>query len=195
MSIPVLGILVAIVTLVVFWVQKRRSGRTWKEFLLSIGWKSSTPNGYVLGLIFGVLGVGIGWVLIHTLPPEIQNSPNISLSAYTGIPLGPMLFVIVAVQEGINTLAEEVLYRGLLGSWLVRRLGFQVGNAIQAALFLLPHTALLLISIKLWPLTILQAVAGWVMGWLRNRSDSIFPGWLAHAITNIGTALITTLKF
>ncbi len=86
-------------------------------------------------------------------------------------------------------LGEEIFFRGLLGGWLVRRFGFTVGNSIQALLFLLPHLLLLLISTELWPILIVQGVAGWLMGWLRHRSDSILPGWFAHSLINALGAL------
>ena len=35
---------------------------------------------------------------------------------------------------------------GLLGGWLFGRLGFGVGNVVQAVIFLLPHLPLLLVS-------------------------------------------------
>lgn len=76
-----------------------------------------------------------------------------------------------------------------LGDWLVRRFGFQSGNLIQALAFLLPHLILFAISLSLLPIVIVQFIAGLLMGWLRHRSESILPGWLAHSLVNALGAL------
>ena len=81
-------------------------------------------------------------------------------------------------------LGEEIFFRGLLGGWLIRRFGFRNGNLIQALIFLLPHFLLLLVGLDLWPILAVQFVAGWLLGWLRFRSESILPGWLAHSLIN-----------
>jgi hypothetical protein len=86
-------------------------------------------------------------------------------------------------------LGEEILFRGLLGGWLIRRLGFAIGNTIQAFVFIIPHLLLLLVSPTLWPVIIIQLMAAWLFGWLRYRSNSILPGWFAHSLANAFGAL------
>jgi membrane protease YdiL (CAAX protease family) len=99
---------------------------------------------------------------------------------------------LVWLREAIYVaLGEEIFFRGLLGGWLVRRLGFAIGNTVQTLIFLLPHLLLLLVSLNLWPIIAVQIVAGWLLGWLRYRSDSILPGWLAHSLINAFGALAT----
>jgi membrane protease YdiL (CAAX protease family) len=68
-------------------------------------------------------------------------------------------------------------------------IGFAVGNTVQALIFLLPHLLLLLVSLNLWPIILVQLLAGWLLGWLRYHSDSILPGWLAHGLINAFGAL------
>lgn len=80
---------------------------------------------------------------------------------------------------------EEMLFRGFLAGLLIRRLGFAGGNAVQAILFLAPHALLLVVSVAFWPLLPAQLIAGWLPGWLRHRSGSIAPGWIADAAANI----------
>jgi len=88
-------------------------------------------------------------------------------------------------------LGEEIFFRGLLGGWLEQRFGFMKGNTIQDLIFLLPHLLLLLVSLSLWVVVVVQFLAGWVLGWLRSRSGSILPGWLAHSLMNAFGALLT----
>ena len=100
MQFPLVAVVFMILALVVVLVQKRR-GLTWKEGLQSIGWQNPTSNGYVLGLIFGIVGIGIGWLAIQMLPREILESPNINLSSYGNISLGPVLIVLL-LREAIT---------------------------------------------------------------------------------------------
>lgn len=42
----------------------------------------------------------------------------------------------------------------------------------------------------LWPILPTQLIGGWVLGWLRHRSTSIWPGWIVHAAGNITAAVL-----
>ena len=133
---------------------------------------------------------GLGWLAFQAVPSEILQDPNINISDYAGWTLSVTSFLLVWLREAIYVaLGEEILFRGFLGGWLVRRLGFAVGNTAQALVFLLPHLLLLLVSRSLWPIIIVQLIAGWLLGWLRYLSNSILPGWLAHSLTNAFGAL------
>jgi hypothetical protein len=64
-----------------------------------------------------------------------------------------------------------------------------VGNTVQALVFLVPHLLLLTVGLGIWPILIVQLIAGWLLGWLRFRSGSILPAWLVHSLTNALGAL------
>jgi len=133
---------------------------------------------------------GLGWLAFQAVPAQVLQDPNINVSDYAGWTLSVTAFLLVWLREAIYVaLGEEILFRGFLGGWLVRRLGFAIGNTVQALVFLLPHLLLLLVSLNFWPIIAVQMVAGWLLGWLRYRSDSILPGWLAHSLTNAFGAL------
>ena len=137
-----------------------------------------------------IIAGGLGWLAFQTVPSEVLQDPNINVSAYAGWTLSVTSFLLAWLREAIYVaLGEEIFFRGFLGGWLVRRLGFAIGNTVQALVFLLPHLLLLLVSLNLWPIIAVQMVAGWLLGWLRYRSDSILPGWLAHSLTNAFGAL------
>ena len=55
---------------------------------------------------------------------------------------------------------------------------------MQGLSFLLPHLLLLLVRSSLWPIILVQLLAGWLLGWLHHHSDSVLPGWLAHSLMN-----------
>lgn len=137
-----------------------------------------------------IIAGGLGWLAFQAVPSEVLQDRNINISDYAGWTLSVASFLLVWLREAIYVaLGEEIFFRGFLGGWLVRRLGFAIGNTVQALVFLLPHLLLLLVSQSLWLIIIVQLIAGWLLGWLRYRSNSILPGWLAHSLTNAFGAL------
>lgn len=90
----------------------------------------------------------------------------------------------------LRAAGEEVFFRGFVTGLLARRLGPVVGNVVQALIFLAPHLLLLLVDVRLWPILPVQAVAGWLMGLLRLRHDSILPAIGVHAVINLAAALV-----
>jgi len=168
----------------------RRLGEKWNEVFRKIGWQGSRPIYYLWSLGVMIMVGGLGWLAFQIVPSEVMQDPNINISDYAGWTLSPTSFLLVWLREAIYVaLGEEIFFRGFLGGWLVRRLGFAIGNTIQALIFLLPHLLLLMVSQSLWPIIIVQLIAGWLLGWLRYHSNSILPGWLAHSLTNAFGAL------
>ena len=189
MDFPLQLIVFSIPSLVYIAVRRRR-GEKWSEVLGKIGWQGSPPVYFLWA--FGVMIIvgGLGWLAFQSVPSVVLQDPNVNTSDYAGWTVGVASFLLVWLREAIYVaLGEEILFRGLLGGWLIRRLGFAIGNTIQAFVFLVPHLLLLLVSLTLWPVIIVQLVAGWLLGWLRYRSNSILPGWLAHGLTNAFGAL------
>lgn len=184
MNIPV-QLIILIVPSLVYAAVRRRHREGWRAILVKLGWSGCSPVYFVWGLgLAAVLG-GLAWLATRSIPAEVFTSPRVSSASYAGWTRSATTFLRAWGQEAIaTTLGEEVFFRGLLGGWLIRRFGFAVGNAAQALLFLLPHLLLLAISLRLWPLVLLQLLAGWILGWLRGRSGSILPGWLTHSLVN-----------
>jgi len=148
-----------------------------------------------------VVSTGLGYAasrgvaLLH--PALLQHGAadpgggTAGLSLTTATPVGAGGYGTIV----LTTLAEEMLFRGFLAGLLIRRLGFAGGNAVQAILFLAPHALLLVVSVAFWPLLPAQLIAGWLLGWLRHRSGSIAPGWIAHAAANIlAPTLLSTCR-
>ena len=189
MDLPLQLIVLSVPSLIYVAVRRRR-GEKRNEVFRKIGWQGSRPIYFLWSLGVTIVAGGLGWLAFQTVPPDVLQDPNISISAYAGRTLGVTSFLLAWLREAINVaLGEEVFFRGFLGGLLVRRLGFAVGNTVQALLFLLPHLLLLLVSLNLWPIIAVQMLAGWLLGWLRYRSDSILPGWLAHSLINAFGAL------
>jgi len=90
-----------------------------------------------------------------------------------------------------TALAEELLFRGLIGKRLIARLGFGIGNACQAALFGAVHLLVALSPLAtaglVAALVAFTAATGFINGWLNEKrgGGSILPGWAAHASANL----------
>ena len=189
MDLP-LQLIVLSVPSLVYVAVRRRLGERWNEVLGKIGWQGSRPIFFLWSLGAVIVVGGLGWLAFQAVPSEVLQDPNINISDYAGWTLSLTSFLLVWLREAIYVaLGEEILFRGFLGGWLVRRLGFARGNTVQALVFLLPHLLLLLVSRSLWPVILVQLIAGWLLGLLRYRSNSILPGWLAHSLTNALGAL------
>ena len=131
-------------------------------------------------------------LVLRAVPSELLENPMVSTSVYTGWSLSLSSFMFALMREAFYVaLGEEVFFRGFLGGLLERRYGFVTGNTIQALVFLLPHLLLLHVSVSFWVVIFVQFLAGWAMGWLRNRSGSIMPGWFVHSLINAFGALLT----
>lgn len=112
------------------------------------------------------------------------------------------LWTLVVIATVQTALAEEILFRGAIAKPLMASLGFWRGNAMQALLFGAVHVALYA-SVARQPMTALAwlaigAVPTGLAGsfaWLNERvgGGSIVPGWVAHALANLGA--IGTMGF
>jgi len=184
MDLPLQLIVLSIPSLIYVAVHRRR-GEKWNDVFGKIGWQGSRPIYFLWSLGVMIIAGGLGWLAFQAVPSEVLQDPNINISDYAGWTSSVASFLLVWLREAIYVaFGEEIFFRGFLGGWLVRRLGFAIGNTVQALIFLLPHLLLLLVSQSLWPIIIVQLIAGWLLGWLRYRSNSILPGWLAHSLTN-----------
>ena len=174
----------------VFVVFARLRGKAWRQALRDVGWTAGKPADYLRALGALALLAAIAYPVLRLVPAELMRGQ----SGYEGLRLTPVNVARALIEQGIYiALGEEILFRGLLAGWLQRRLGFAVGNWVQALIFLAPHLLLLTVSKAIWPVFIVQLAAGWLQGWLRYRADSILPGWLVHTASNVSSALSAML--
>jgi membrane protease YdiL (CAAX protease family) len=189
MEIPVELILFSLPSVIYLFINKARKRDTGSIFR-NIGWVKTNRKylliGFALGLIPGLFSLFIA----KFLPPDFLEQPGIAQMAYSGWSLSIASFILALVREAFYTaLGEEILFRGFIGSLLIRRLGFAPGNILQSLIFLLPHALILTIDANLWPILIPQFIAGWLFGWLLHQSGSIIPSWVAHSLSNAFGAL------
>lgn len=94
----------------------------------------------------------------------------------------PELFVAsLAVMALLAPLVEETVFRGLLYGWVAGRWGTTIAWFVSSILFAAAHIepahVLLVLPLGLW------------FGWLRQRTDSLWPSLVAHVVNN-GLAVV-----
>lgn len=95
------------------------------------------------------------------------------------------------VQIPIGTVwAEEAAFRGALGAVAARAFGRRWGRIVQAAAFGLSHVPDARGAAQpVAPTVLATGAAGWVFGWLHDRTGSLAAPMLAHLAINEAGAL------
>lgn len=148
-----------------------------------IGLRAGKAPTYLVAAVLIVPVTAVAVLLLNVIPSSVLNGHSKNVVAPPSTAGDYTAVVLLA-------LAEEMFFRGFVAGVCFKRFGFRRGNVLQALVFLAPHLLLLLVSVALWPLLPLQLIAGLVLGWLRQQSDSIGPCWLLHAATNVLPALL-----
>jgi membrane protease YdiL (CAAX protease family) len=148
----------------------------------ALGWRPASTRwlllaiplalaGYVLVVIAGVIG--------NLLFPHAHNGqPQAVRNAFGHY----QLLAVVAVSV-IAPIAEETFFRGFLYGWLRRRVPLWAAVALSALVFSAAHAELALLI----PIFVL----GCLLALVYERSGSLLPGMIIHAVFNlIGITLI-----
>jgi membrane protease YdiL (CAAX protease family) len=120
---------------------------------------------------------GILSLLTGERPPPQRVAQALAEAQGTGLRV-----LAVAAVGFVAPFAEEVVFRGVSFRGLRRRLGFFPAAACSAALFSLAHLDLQH-GLQLF-------VVGIVLAWTVERSGSILPGILLHAVINLTSLLV-----
>jgi membrane protease YdiL (CAAX protease family) len=116
--------------------------------------------------------------LLRGEPPPPQRVAQALAAAQ-----GPGLRILAVATVGlVAPFAEEVVFRGVSFRGLRRRLGFFPAAAVSSVLFSLAHLDLQH-GLQLF-------VVGIVLAWTVERSGSIFPGIVLHAVINLTSLLM-----
>jgi uncharacterized protein len=138
--------------------------------------------GLRLGLAVG--SVAATGVLAATSVPAVRLS-------MVGRQLPPSVSTWLAVQIPVGTVwAEEAAFRAVLAAAGTRAFGASGGRLLQAAAFGLSHIAdARATGEPVVPTVLATGGAGWIFGWLAERSGSLVAPMLAHlAINEAGAA-------
>ncbi|MEW9573092.1 lysostaphin resistance A-like protein [Rhodanobacter sp. Si-c] len=167
--------------LVTLWTARARWPRLWLQ-AAPPGFGFATPAAAyciaaaALGLVVPLIGGKLTELLAHghAVPQDVKQLGG---GASTGFRIALTLAVV-----SIGPLVEELLFRGVLLSALLRRMRPAWAALASASLFALVH----LPDLRwLWYALPNLALLGVVLAWLRLRSGSLWPAVIAHACNNL----------
>ena len=179
--------LVVVLAWAVYWFAARKRMR----FPAFIGMTRAPPRVLLAGVVAG-LGFCAGVLSVPALRALATSTGSVAGGVVSsGAAPASVVAALVVAAVFKTSLAEELLFRGLIGKRLIAWRGFAVGNTVQAVLFGLVHLLLLLLPGVATALVLAMVAAtgvlGWFNGWLNERhgKGSILPGWAAHGTANL----------
>jgi len=140
-----------------------------------MGWRALPALGFRHAgwrpIVLGALGALVVSVAVSQLGIEPQG-----IKQAMDVAREPAMFAVsLAVMAGLAPLVEELVFRGLLYGWL-SRWGSVVAWIVSSLAFAAAHVELahviLVLPLGLW------------FGWLRRRTDSLWPSLVAHMANN-----------
>ncbi len=173
----VLGIAIYLVVILgVYLYAVRRSAGGWQ----TLGWRSFAGS-WLLALPLLTLVQLVGMALINVvfvLPFVGSDFENPQIEAITGggmLSLRDLVLLMILIAV-VAPLAEEIFFRGMLYPVLRRRWSVAPAIVINGLLFSLIHL--------IPPLLPGLFFVGMVLAWVRERSGSLIPCILLHAMQN-----------
>jgi len=174
-----------------FWVGLKKVRGSWK--LINI----------CIAIFFGLTVITQLYIAPNLMPKGVTTQSQYAGSGYSAI---IPVFFFSMIQTGLG---EEILFRGFLGKRLCARLGFSVGNLLQAALFGILHGVLFFGVISIIRsqtdlemslinsiivaivISLFSGLGGWILGYLTEKASggSIIPAWLVHGGGNFLLAM------
>jgi CAAX protease family protein len=138
-----------------------------------VGWRP-----LVLGSVVG-LALSIAASQVGLEPQGIKEAMEVVRE--------PGMFVpSLAVIAGLAPLVEELVFRGLLYGWVAGRWGTMAAWIVSSLAFAAAH-------IEPAHIILVLPLAFW-FGWLRRRTDSLWPSLVAHMVNN-GFAIAAAALF
>lgn len=145
-----------------------------------MGLRVGAPSSYAWAVLVFVALTVLVWLTIILVPSSALGTPYLIVARVTSSSVVAMTVVRVFI--------EEALFRGIIGGVLMDRFGARLGNLVQAGVYALAYTGVLLVDVGLWPFIVAQFLAGLALGALRHRAGSFIPGAIAHAAANLAAA-------
>ncbi|WP_329740986.1 type II CAAX endopeptidase family protein [Dyella sp. A6] len=173
---------VPLAALVVMTVVRRNWPRLWTQaYPPGFGMRRPvTPAFFVIAATVGLLVPPLGGLITQWLAHGQQVTQNVAQMGQSATPAMRALLLVVVVSVG--PLVEELLFRGVLLSALLRRFPTAWSVAACVLLFGLVHLPGLHFRWYALPDLMLLALA---LCWLRLKSGSLWPSVLAHGVNNL----------
>jgi len=182
------------VPFLVYWIHQRRHyKRTFREVTQRAGLRIGELRYLAYSALFALAGIGI--LMLWTPPLEPLTRPGSAQHQFARLGL-TWTAVALALLNGVvqTAFAEELLFRGLIASSFSRKLPLRLANPAQAAIFLIPHLAIMMVAPEVWGILPVVFAGALVFGWVRIKSGSILGSWLMHATGNVTMALLVATR-
>lgn len=165
----------------VVWFIRRRGAR-----MRVIGWNRFQLR--YLGIALAGFGVYfVGYMITAAITSVLIPSLNLNQHQDVGFQRSgtslDMLLAFVSLVV-LPPLAEETVFRGFLYTGLRRRFPFVLSALITSALFAIPHLQFGDGAPLLWVAALDTFVLSLVLCYVRERTDSLWPGIFIHALKN-----------
>jgi len=175
------------------------------SFLHFTGLKLPTKTSVLMALkivfVLGLITISFkysGLIALFENYQKFESSTASPTAAIKGLGFSFFSVFYSLIYSVIQTgLSEEILFRGVIAKWLIRKLGYRNGNLLQALIFAAIHVLLLMStqagsSFALAILFFLMPfILGYIMGYVNEKhgNGSIIPSWIIHGATNLFVAL------
>lgn len=157
--------------------------KVWMNFseiiLLPIKWTGTAiPVGIGIGL-----AITVASSLIYRLWPAYRQSADF----YLALVLKPLLWPDLIWLGLLPGLSEELLFRGVMLSWL----GFNMtGVTVSSICFGILHLS----GWQQWPYAVWATTVGLLLGYSALESNNLLVPIIAHVVTNIVSSLIWKIE-
>jgi len=144
--------------------------------VVPLGWRAVPALGLRMAGFWPTLLGTVGALVISVSVTQLGIEPEGVKQALDVARTPALLMASLVVMALLAPLVEELVFRGLLYGWVAGRWGTGVAWIVSSVLFAVAHVepahAILVFPLGLW------------FGWLRRRTDSLWPSLVAHAVNN-----------
>jgi len=149
-----------------------------------MGWQALPALGFRPARFWTVVLGTVGSLVVSVAASQLGEPEGVKQAL--DVARTPSLLVAsLAVMALLAPLVEEAVFRGLLYGWMAGRWGTTIAWLASSILFAAAHVepthALLVLPLGLW------------FGWLRRRTDSLWPSLVAHMVNNSLAVVAATL--
>lgn len=165
-----------LVILAVYWFAVRRPGSSWQQVgfrPFASGWLPFLPVLVIVQLL-GMALINTQLVVLFTGGP-FENPQIEAVTGGTRLTTRDLVALLLLIAV-IAPIAEELFFRGMLYPVLRQRGSASWAIGINALLFAVVHFIPLLLPALFF--------LGLILAWVRERTQSIVPGILLHAMQN-----------
>lgn len=173
----VLGI---IFTLGVYFIALRPHKAGWHE----VGISSFPRKYWIFIVVWTIAIILVSIVILYTMSlfgGSYENSKTESIQSQ----ISTFNIIIAILSAGVvSPIYEEIFYRGFVYRWFRTRMGMGWALFLSSGLFMIAH-------IPTYNTLALNFVTGLILAWTYEKTKSVFPAIIIHALTNTTFVLLT----